>query len=137
MRKKRDEERKSEIPTIQKNRAFILYIWEMKVIIESNISKREINMSSVSELENRIRERYENDFAQATESMIEQLLRNRPRYSKRIPKKIYMKFHTLEIVRWEIECLKIPWEWVRLTQENWVRLKFKFLPSKKRIQCPS
>lgn len=99
MRKKRDEERKSEIPTIQKNRAFILYIWEMKVIIESNISNREINMSSVSELENRIRERYENDFAQATESMIEQLLRNRPRYSKRIPKKIYMKFHTLEIVR--------------------------------------
>jgi uncharacterized Fe-S cluster-containing MiaB family protein len=54
------------------------------------------------------------------------MLDDRPRYSKRIPTKLYMKFHTLEIKRWEAKSYRKPWMWYIIEQENEVRFKFKF-----------
>lgn len=38
-----------------------------------------------------------------------------------------MKFHTLDIIRWEVKTYEEPWIWYKLEQENKVRLKFRFL----------
>jgi len=57
---------------------------------------------------------------------LKRMLDNRPRYSKRIPIKLYMKFHTIEIKRWEVKTYRIIWKWYTLTQENEVRFKFRF-----------
>ena len=96
--------------------------------MENNIfiTNREIiNLETYSlaeELNERINEQYHKEL----EERLEKMLDNRPRYSKRIPTKLYMKFHTIDIIRGEVKSYKEPWIWYKIEQENKVRFKFRF-----------
>ena len=93
---------------------------------ERFITDREAICSSEYLLEKEINRRMNNQCNIDLEEQLKRMLNDRPRYSKRIPTKLYMKFHTLEIIRWEVKTYRKPWKWYILEQENEVRFKFKF-----------
>jgi len=97
--------------------------------MENNIfiTNREIVYSEPYSLEKKINERMNEQCHKDLEERLKRILDNRPRYSKRIPTKLYMKFHTLDIIRWEVKSYKKPLEWYTLEQENKVIFKFRFL----------
>jgi hypothetical protein len=97
--------------------------------MENNIfiTNREIVYSEPYSLEKKINERMNEQCHKYLEERLKRILDNRPRYSKRIPTKLYMKFHTLDIIRWEVKSYKKPLEWYTLEQENKVIFKFRFL----------
>ena len=75
-------------------------------------------------IEEEIRSRANNDICEYIENRIKENLDKRPRYSKRIPEKIYMKFHTIERKEWEIKFSR-EWKWYKITQDCEFSLKFK------------
>lgn len=91
-----------------------------------DISRREVDSIDIFLLEKEIRNRMAYQAGNDVGNRLKSILDNRPRYSKRIPIKLYMKFHTLEVIRWEAKTYKKPWMWYTLEQENEVRLKFRF-----------
>lgn len=97
--------------------------------MENNIfiTDREVIYSETCLLEEELNSRMNNQYYKDLEERLKRILDNRPRYSKRIPTKLYMKFHTLEIIRWEVKSYKKPWIWYKIEQENKVRLKFRLM----------
>lgn len=97
--------------------------------MENNIfiTNREIIYSEPCLLEEEINRRMNEQCHKDLEERLKRMLDNRPRYSKRIPTKLYMKIHTLDIIRWEVKSYKDPWIWYKIEQENKVRLKFRFI----------
>ena len=97
--------------------------------MENNIfiSDREIIHPETYLLEKELNRRMNYQCNKDLEEWLKRILDSRPRYSKRIPIKLYMKFHTLEIIRWEVKSYREPWIWYKIEQENEVRLKFRFL----------
>lgn len=97
--------------------------------MENNIfiTNREIISSETYSLEEKINRRMNEQCHKDLEERLKRILDNRPRYSKRIHTKLYMKFHTLDIIRWEVKSYKEPWIWYKIEQENKIRLKFRFL----------
>lgn len=91
------------------------------------ITSREAVYSSEYLLEKEINRRMNNQCNIDLEEELKRILDDRPRYSKRIPTKLYMKFHTIEIIRWELKTYQKPWIWYILEQENEVRFKFRFI----------
>ena len=91
------------------------------------ITSREVLDLDTYSLEKEIEERMNNQCNINLEEQLKRILDDRPRYSKRIPTKLYMKFHTIEIIRWEVETFQMPWKWYMLKQENEVRFKFRFI----------
>ena len=89
------------------------------------ITNREIIYSEPYLLGKEINRRINNQCHKDLEERLKRILDNRPRYSKRIPTKVYMKFHTLDIIRWEVKTYKQPWIWYKIEQEDKVRLKFR------------
>ena len=69
--------------------------------MENNIfiTNREIIYSETCSLEKEINRRMNYQCNMDLEEQLKRMLDNRPRYSKRIPTKLYMKFHTLDIIR--------------------------------------
>ena len=90
------------------------------------ITSREVTDLDTYSLEREIEERMGYQMNKDLEEYLKRMLNDRPRYSKRIPTKLYMKFHKLEVIRWDIKTYKKPWMWYILEQENEVRLKFRF-----------
>lgn len=97
--------------------------------MENNIfiTNREAIYSETCSLAEEINSRMNNQCHKDLEERLKRILDSRPRYSKRIPTKLYMKFHTLDIIRWEVKTYKEPWIWYKIEQENKVRLKFRFI----------
>lgn len=90
---------------------------------QCKITQRELTSLSVLDLEREINERMNRCWNELMENKIKELLNKRPRYSKWIPKKAYLKFHTIEVIRWDCETQHIVWKWVVITQQNTVCLK--------------
>lgn len=90
------------------------------------ITNREAIYSSDYLLEEELNRRMNYQCNKDLEEWLKKMLDDRPRYSKRIPTKLYMKFHTLDIIRWEVKSYKEPWIWYTIKRENKVRLKFRF-----------
>lgn len=103
-----------------------IYLIISNMINDIFITDREAIYSSEYLLEKEINRRMNNQCNIDLEEWLKWMLDNRPRYSKRIPIKLYMKFHTLEIIRWEAKSYRKPWMWYIIEQENKVRLKFRF-----------
>lgn len=96
--------------------------------MENNIfiTNREIISSETCSLADKINRIMNEQYHKSLEERLKRILDNRPRYSRRIPTKLYMKFHTLEVIRGEVKSYKKPWEWYTIEQENEVKLKFRF-----------
>lgn len=90
------------------------------------ITDREAIYTDTYLLEKELNRRMNYQCNKNLEDWLKEMLDDRPRYSRRIPIKLYMKFHKLEIIRWEVKSYRIPWKWYTLEQENKVRLKFSF-----------
>lgn len=103
-----------------------VYLIISNMINDIFITDREVISSNDYLLEKEINRRMNNQCNIDLEEQLKRMLDNRPRYSKRIPIKLYMKFHTLEIIRWNIKTYQVIWKWYTLEQENEVRLKFRF-----------
>lgn len=89
------------------------------------VTEREVVMLHTLALEEIIRERLNEKQHRITENTIKDLLDKRPRYSKWIPVKLYMKFHTIWIQRGEIKSYREIWKWFTLVQKNTVFLERK------------
>lgn len=90
------------------------------------VTNREIIYSETCSLAEELNRRMNNQCNIDLEERLKRMLDNRPRYSKRIPTKLYMKFHTLDIIRGEVKSYNEPWIWYKIEQENKVRFKFRF-----------
>ena len=99
---------------------------EMK--FDCNITQREANYLSTESIDNLVKERINNNIHEWIEKEIQKILDNRPRYSKRIPEKIYLKYHTVEIIHHPMTCRRVPLEWYHFIQESEIWLKFSFKP---------
>lgn len=88
------------------------------------VTNREIMEAEPYLIAKEINRRMNHQRHKDTAERLKRMLDNRPRYSKRIPIKLYMKFHTIEVIRWEIKTYK-KWMWYTLEQDNEVRLKFR------------
>lgn len=94
------------------------------------VTEREAIMLNPLALEWFIKEEFNEQQARLTENIIKDLLDKRPRYSKWIPVKLYMKFHTIWIQRGEIKSYREIWKWFTLVQKDTVfleRRKFRDL----------
>lgn len=89
------------------------------------VTEREVVMLHTLSLEEIIRERLNEKQHRLTENTIKDLLDKRPRYSKWIPVRLYMKFHTIWIQRGEIKSYREIWKWFTLVQKNTVFLERK------------
>lgn len=89
------------------------------------VTDREVISSDTYLLEKELNRRMNNKCNKDLDEWLKRMLDDRPRYSKRIPTNLYMKYHKLEIIRWEVKSYREPWMWYILEQENEVRLKFR------------